>query len=140
MFSYNKANRRTRQHENDGTVTAWTFDPTYQLLRELRTGGIDNVAFDVAYAYDAAGNRTSMSDGTATTAYTYSDANHLLEADAGPGEMTTYDHDAAGNRTLVQAPQGNTYYGYDAAGRCPSLCPLSVPHRFASDSRIVQWW
>jgi hypothetical protein len=45
------------QRENDGTVTTWTYDPTYQLTNERRSAGPPETSFNYTYTYDEAGNR-----------------------------------------------------------------------------------
>ena len=62
-YSYNKANQRILQYENDGTTTTWTYDPTYRLLNEHRSGGPAGTSFNVTHTYDPAGNRVSLDDG-----------------------------------------------------------------------------
>jgi hypothetical protein len=73
-YTYDGAGNRTRAAESSGDVTTWTYDATYQLLRERRSGAN---GFNVTHAYDAVGNRTLRIDsGTRTTA-TYDAANQL---------------------------------------------------------------
>lgn len=55
VYGYDKAGHRTMQTASDGTVTTWTYDATYQLTPEQRSG---NDGFDISYVYDGAGNRT----------------------------------------------------------------------------------
>jgi YD repeat-containing protein len=62
-YVYNKANQRTVEQENDGTVTTWTYDNVYQLLNEKRAGGPAGTSFNVTYTYDPAGNRLTRDDG-----------------------------------------------------------------------------
>jgi hypothetical protein len=87
---------RTQQTEADGTVTTWSYDNTYQLAREQRSG---DDGFDIQYAYDAAGNRTLLTQGTSVTTSVYNDANRITTATT--GSAVTYSHDAAGNRGVV---------------------------------------
>jgi YD repeat-containing protein len=103
-----------------GTVTTWSYDNTYQLAREQRSG---DDGFDLQYAYDAAGNRTLLTQGTSVTTSVYDDANRITTATTGSA-ITTYGHDAAGNRTLVHEHDGSmTYYSWDAAGRLATAEP-----------------
>ncbi|MBN1874149.1 MAG: hypothetical protein JXA33_07950 [Anaerolineae bacterium] len=60
------------------------------------------------YTYDAAGNRTTLSDATGTHTYTYDAANCLTSVDG-----VTYTYDQRGNLT----GDGTNTYGYDGAGR-----------------------
>ena len=89
--------------EADGTRVTWTYDKTYQLTRERRSGAS---SYDVTYTYDNAGNRTLKEDSGALTTSTYDDANQLLTSQDSSG-VTTYTYDEAGNQTKVQTPSGN---------------------------------
>ena len=76
---------------------------------------------DVQFAYDAAGNRTSMSDGADTVEYSYDFRNRLTQVARG-SEVFTYDYDLLGNVVSRTYPDGATVaYGYDAAGRLVSV-------------------
>ena len=56
---------------------------------------------DVAYAYDANGNRTSMTDGRGTTTYAVDEAGRLTSVTS-PGPATVgYRYDLDGNRTKL---------------------------------------
>ena len=150
-YTYNKANQRTSCQESDGTVTAWSYDNTYQLTNENRTNGpgfgwadmnVDQWAnmtenqwanmpvsgnatnFNVTYTYDPAGNRKTSNDGTTVTTYTYDPANRLTLANAN-GTVTTYTNDAAGNRTAQINPTETIYYSWDAAGNMVTAEPAA---------------
>ena len=76
---------------------------------------------NITYAYNAAGNRTSMTDGLGSTAYTYDALNRLTQV-AGPNGTLTYAYDLNNNRTGVTYPGGNTVISaYDAADRLTSV-------------------
>ena len=116
-YTYDKANHRLTQIEDDGTVTTWTYDGAYQLTNEDRAGGPTNTSFNLTHSYDPAGNRITLADGTTVTTFTYSAANRLILADAA-GELTTYTYDLAGNRTGEQPSSGPSQsYAWDAAGQ-----------------------
>src|SRR3970282_1595558 len=46
---------RTQVVEANGDVVSWSYDPTYQLTNERRSG---TNAYNATYTYDATGNRT----------------------------------------------------------------------------------
>jgi YD repeat-containing protein len=119
-YGYDRAGNRTIQQEADGTLTTWTYDPTYQLLNERRSG---TAGFNATYTYDLAGNRSSEISAGGTTTYAYSPANRVLKATGPAGQVTTYAHDAAGNRTQAQDGIDTTYYAWDAAGRMVTAEP-----------------
>ena len=78
----------------------WTYDRTYQLTRERRSGAN---TFDVTHTYDPAGNRLTMVDGGAQTKYTYDAADQLTRSlSFGGGKIgllsiTTFAYDGSGN-------------------------------------------
>ncbi|ARU60012.1 hypothetical protein CBW65_02230 [Tumebacillus avium] len=61
------------------------------------------------YTYDAAGNRTTMTDDYGQVTYRYDAANRLIEAD---GE--TYSYDAKGNLTSRTTEHGPVNYAYNS--------------------------
>jgi YD repeat-containing protein len=66
-YTYDGPGNRTKVIEI-GTRTTWSYDKTYQLTREQRSGA---VSFDVTYTYDGAGNRTVQINDGARTTYAY---------------------------------------------------------------------
>ena len=50
-YTYNPAGNRTQVVEVDGSVVTWSYDPTYQLTNEQRSGPN---SYNITYAYDAA--------------------------------------------------------------------------------------
>lgn len=92
---------KERQLPNSGggyTTTTQTlgYDTTYQLLSAAETGLPTRT-----YAYDAAGNRTTKSEGGASTTYaTASDVNQIPSATGGDAfSAATYDDN--GNMTEI---------------------------------------
>jgi len=59
-YSYDAAGNKVQVLEHSGDVVTWSYDATYQLTREHRSG---IHGYDTAYTYDAAGNRTVKTDG-----------------------------------------------------------------------------
>ena len=113
-YTYDNVGNRTNVVEADSDRTTWTYDRTYQLTREHRTG---NVAFDVTYTYDGVGNRlVQEEDPSELTTYTYDAANELLteKLDA---VITTYSYDACGNRTQKDDDGSVTDYTWDEDNR-----------------------
>ena len=56
-YTYNPVGNRTQVVEVDGSVVTWSYDPTYQLTNEQRSGAN---SYNITYAYDGVGNRTLM--------------------------------------------------------------------------------
>ncbi|MFD5056213.1 fibronectin type III domain-containing protein [Streptomyces tendae] len=75
---------------------------------------------DVAYTYDDAGRRTSITDGTGTRTLTYDAAGRIMTVSA-PDDTArtfTYAYDSAGHIASRTFPDGaTTTYTYDADGR-----------------------
>ena len=63
-----------------------TYDDTYQLTRERRSG---TDSYDVTYTYDPVGNRLVQNDSGTLTTYTY-DAANQIEIETTGSDVTTY--------------------------------------------------
>jgi RHS repeat-associated protein len=75
----------------------------------------------VSFAYDKVGNRTTMTDATGTTSYTF-DRLYRLTSETLPGNrVTSYTWDGAGNMASLTDVGGTTTYGYDIAEQLTSL-------------------
>jgi YD repeat-containing protein len=99
----NVGNRRSRV-DADGNRVTWTYDATYQLTEEHRTG---TNGFQTTFTYDPTGNRlTEEADGALTTS-TYNAANQLLVTQDSLGDRTTYAYDDAGNQRTKEEPSGD---------------------------------
>src|SRR4029077_14661290 len=84
----------------------------------------------VSYGYDAASNRTSMTDPQSlSTAYGYDNLNRLNSlAFTGQNPGFTFGYDGLSRRTSLTRPNGvNTTYGYDPVSRL-----LSILHKLGS--------
>src|SRR5882672_8520941 len=66
--TYDKNGNQASLKDPLSKTTAYTYD---NLNRKINITYASTTTPNVAYAYDANGNRTSMVDGTGTTAYTY---------------------------------------------------------------------
>lgn len=106
------ANGNATQTAGDGTTTN-TYD------RAGRLTGIDysDSTPDVTFAYDAAGNRSSMTDGAGTETRAYDDANRLAQVTRG-ADTFAYVYDLSGNLTRRTYPDSTiTDYGFDDDSR-----------------------
>ncbi|QDT22402.1 RHS repeat domain-containing protein [Gimesia chilikensis] len=108
-YTYDKTGNRTQVVEDTGDRVTWTYDDTYQLTREHRSG---TDAYNVTYTYDPVGNRLTSDDGTTITTYVYDEANRTKTTDDGT-VVTTYSFDAAGNQRTVEDSDGVTTYTWD---------------------------
>lgn len=113
-FSYkydNSINRIAVAEEGTDRVT-WTYDNTYQLTREHRSGVH---AYDTTYVYDSVGNRLVTVDGSSRVTSIYNAGNQLAYSIIAPGR-TTFSFDANGNQILELAPDGGrttNVWGYE---------------------------
>ena len=86
--------------------TTWTYNDTYQLVNEHRSG---TGGFNLTYVYDSVGNRLVKNEAGSLTTSTYDSANQLRSAIDATG-TTTFTFDTAGNQQVDQAPSGATTY------------------------------
>ena len=108
-YTYDKTGNRTQVVEDTGDRVTWTYDDTYQLTREHRSG---TDAYNVTYTYDPVGNRLTSDDGSTITTYVYDEANRTKTTDDGT-VVTTYSFDAAGNQRTVEDTNGVITYTWD---------------------------
>ncbi len=127
-FTYDAEGNLVQAYNNDVTLTS-----TYDALHRLTAKSVSTWGKTVSYAYDAAGNRLSMTDPDgATTTYAY-DANYRLTALVNPfGETTGFIYDPGGRLTRQNNANGSSArYLYDAAGKI-----LKVSHLNAANDTL----
>ena len=91
------------------TAPAHTYDPLNRLTDIVNKNGSNAVVSSYHYQLRADGKRSSVTDGTGTTAYTYDDQGKMTQ-EAGPYATITYIYDNVGNRltrTVTNAATGN---------------------------------
>lgn len=77
---------------------------------------------NVTMAYDVTGRRTSMTDGSGTSRYTYDSLDRLTSSTNGAGQTTGHNYDLRGNATGITYPNGRTVTrGFDDDGRMTSV-------------------
>jgi RHS repeat-associated protein len=132
-FAYDPLNRLTRSEDPLGRGTTYTYDAAGNLAQSMdannnttsysydalnRLTAITRPDESVAFTYDVAGNRLSMSDATGVTFYSYDDLYRLVSVADPLNQVVQYSYDAVGNRTGLIYPDGDQVsYFYDAAGR-----------------------
>ena len=108
---------------------------TYDQLNRMVSKTINNWNLTISYEYDAAGNRTKMTDPTGETIYGYDDNNRLTSITNPLGETTSFEYDNGGRMTRKDFANGTyTEYSYDNANRL-----LEVTHRKASGNLLTQY-
>ena len=102
-YSYDGMGNRLAVAEANGDLATWSYDETYQLTRERRSG---TNAYDTTYTYDGVGNRLTKVESGAITTYSCDAANELLTQEDSSG-VTTFTYDANGNTTGEIRPNGD---------------------------------
>lgn len=123
-FTYDAARRLKQVADPTGTY-AFSYDYMDRLTEADTTYAFVSIGTDaVKYGYDAASNRTSMTDPqNLPTAYTYDVLNRLSTvAFNGQNPGFGFGYDSLSRRTSLTRPNAvNTTYGYDAVSRLTSI-------------------
>ncbi len=113
----------------DGTTTF-----AYDVLNRLIAIDYSDSTPDVTFAYDAAGRRTSMTDGAGTELSSYDALGQLTGVTRG-GDSFGYQYDAVGNVTERSYPGvGSLTYTYDDDGRLAGVSRSGASTSYAYDS------
>ncbi|HEV3481173.1 MAG TPA: RHS repeat-associated core domain-containing protein [Candidatus Acidoferrales bacterium] len=130
-YTYDLANRLTQVTDPTGSY-GFTYDNMNRLTQTSAAYSfISGKTFTVGYGYDAASNRTSMTDPqNAATAYVYDTLNRLTTLTYPSHTNFTFSYDALGRRTKLVRPNGvTTNYQYDTISHL-----LSALHQITSKS------
>jgi YD repeat-containing protein len=103
-YQLDPTGNRTAVAEATGQRTTWSYDETYQLTNEHRSG---TGGFNTTHVYDPAGNRLVKNASGALTTSAYDAADQLTNSVDSSG-TTTYTFDADGNQQIEDAPGGRT--------------------------------
>jgi YD repeat-containing protein len=137
-YNYNAVGNRTRVLEADGPVVTWSYDPTYQLTNEQRSG---SNSYNITYTYDSAGNRTLKVSNGAPTTYAYNAANEMATSQTSVG-VTTYAFDGNGNLLTTLAPGNqwttNTWDGDDRLTQVALPTAITDVFTYNGDGQRVQ--
>lgn len=122
-FGYDGAGNRVRVTDAAGQTTTFSYDDAD---RPVGTTYSDGTTPAVTTAYDTLGRRTSMTDGTGTSTYTWDSLQRLTSTTDGAGAIVSYGYDLAGRVTAITYPNGSTIIrDYDPAGRFASVTDWS---------------
>jgi RHS repeat-associated protein len=124
-YTYDLANHLTQISDPTGT-SGFSYDADGRLTQASTTYSfISGHTFNVSSGYDAASNRTSMTDPqNAGTTYVYDTLNRLTSLTSPQGAFG-FSYDALSRRTQLTRPNNvTTTYGYDSLSRL-----LSVLHK-----------
>ena len=130
-YQYDDANNRVAVLEADGSRVTWTYDDTYQLTGEHRTG---SNGYRNTFVYDPSGNRTLKNEDGQRTSYTY-DAANQLDTSVDASGTTTYTYDADGNQQIVEDPPATARRPSGTTKTAPrsSSCPAASATRWPTN-------
>jgi YD repeat-containing protein len=125
-YSYDDANRLTQVQDPTGTYS-FLFDNMGRLKQTTSAYSfVSGNPFTIVYGYDAASNRTGMTDpGNGSTSYVYDTLNRISNITDPNQHSFGFTYDVLGRRSQLTRPNGvNTNYGYDIMSNL-----LSVAHQ-----------
>ena len=120
-FAYDFAGREIAHTDFRGKTTTMTYDSRNRMLTRTPDASLGEVAH--TYFYSPTGMRTSASDATGTTRYTYDLRDRRLTK-AAPAGTLTYSYDDVGNIASVRSSNTNgtsVDYVWDAANQLTSV-------------------
>jgi YD repeat-containing protein len=148
-YDYDLAGRLTGVISPNGVSGALSYDAA---------GRLTGIAYDlggtplesISYTLNAAGLRTSMTDGSGTTTWSYDALDRLIEAAYPNSDVLEYGYDAVGNRVSLTVngvtttsafdagnrltASGSATYGYDHNGNLTSMTDGGVTTTYAYDA------
>jgi len=95
--------KRTENLAGSTYTTTLRYDAVYRQTQETKKDSSNNTIYDLAYGYDAVGNRTTRTLAGTITYWTYDDHNKLTKIGTQPGynDLATFGYDSNGNMTSV---------------------------------------
>ncbi len=116
---YDAAGNLAKLTDPEGRTTTYVYDAANR-LKEITYS--DGKTHSVKYEYDADGDRTSMTDGTGTTSYTYDGLDRLTKTEDGHGDKISYEYNLDNEQTKITYPNGQAVMRtYDNDGRLQSV-------------------
>ena len=88
--TYDPVGNRVTTLELDGSQLTFSYDPTYQLVNEQRSG---SNAYNITHVYDSMGNQTVQNASGQVTSLSYNLANELIVIQLPDGLQTTMTYD-----------------------------------------------
>lgn len=126
-YTYDPAGNQLTSQDPNTITTTNTYTPLNQLATVTYSA---SSAHSVNYGYDANGNRTSMSDASGNSTYSYDPFNELTSSQNGAGQALSYTYNDDGETSSITYPLGagatwatshTINYGYDNADELNSI-------------------
>jgi RHS repeat-associated protein len=140
-YTYDPAGNLLQRRDPLGRDTAWTYDRDGLQASTSTPGGLvtsydhdqaghltttdfsDPATHDVTLGYDPLGRRSTMTDASGTSSYSYTNTGKLAQVTDGHGDTLGYGYDDAGrlDRLTYPGATGAVTYTYTDAGRMAGL-------------------
>ena len=120
-MTYDASGNLVSKTDFNGKTTTYAYDLENRLMS--KTPDASFAAPAVTFSYTASGQRSSMTDASGTTSYTY-DLRDRLTQKATPEGTLAYTYDAAGNLASIRSSNANgtsVNYAHDALNRLASV-------------------
>lgn len=129
-LTYDPAGNLATRTDANGATTSYAYDGLNQLTSITYAA---TTTPPVAFAYDAAGNRTAMTDGSGTESYAYDELGRLIGVTRG-ADTFGYTYDPAGSLLSRTYPDGTvTTHTYDDDGRLASAVSAGFTTSYTYD-------
>ena len=114
-FGYDESGKLTEYTAPSGKKISYDYDELNELVKKsYETAKGKKASDDVLYAYDAAGQRVSMTDAIGAAAYEYDALGRVTKAKDSAGQTVTYAYSESGNLQEMGYPDGTKVtYEYD---------------------------
>ncbi len=131
QYTYDPAGNVATKTDANGKILIYMYDAFNQLISTTYPDGTE-----VTAVYDKLGRKTSMTDSTGQTKYTYDDMGRLLtKKSPGTNNTITYTYDSEGNRlTNVDQDNRTITNTYDALNRLASVKDLNGTTTYGYDA------
>ncbi|WP_040950108.1 RHS repeat-associated core domain-containing protein [Gorillibacterium massiliense] len=130
-YRYDLAQNVTELTDRNNHRTTYTYDNRNRLLEKQ----VAETGDRISYTYDAASNRTTMTDGSGKSEYTYDGNNRLIQITKNGTVQLAYGYDAAGNIVSATDKKGySTTYGYDVLNRLDAVTANGKTTRYSYDT------